>query len=206
MFQPWRLQKQPDTDVFDTISEEELDSEDALNDKDSKKTDDSGEEGRAEMTEAASVCVYVCGMVANPGVYTLPEGSRIADAIERAGGMTSGAADTYLNQAALLSDGMKIYVPSKEEEKALQVSGGEARAGEGSTPADSVRKVNLNTASKEELMTLSGIGESKAEGILAYREEQGAFKSIDEVKNVSGIGDGIFQKIKDHITIQQSAE
>jgi len=203
--------KTSDEDVFDTVPKEDSVSGDAWEEKESEEPKDSagtqeGRESHDEVMDAALLCVYVCGQVENPGVYTLQEGSRVVDAIVSAGGMTADAADAYLNQAAVLQDGMKIYVPSEEEVRTSCASGGEALGGaafegEGSSAFGSEKKVNLNTADKEELMTLNGIGESKAESILAYRKEQGAFKSIDEVTNVSGIGDGIFNKIKDKITI-----
>lgn len=200
--------KASEADVFDTAPKEDPVSGDAREEEETEEPEeDAGtHEERESRDEAALLCVYVCGQVENPGVYALPEGSRVVDAIASAGGMTADAADTYLNQAAVLEDGMKIYVPSAEEAKAASASGGEALGGaafggDGSSPSGSEKKVNLNTADKEELMTLNGIGESKAESILAYRKEQGAFKRIDEVKNVSGIGDGIFNKIKENITI-----
>lgn len=139
--------------------------------------------------ESASIFVYICGQVNCPGVYELPEGARIADAIEEAGGMTEEAAVEFLNQAALLMDGQKIYVPTVDE----------ANQAEKSSKAN--EKVNINTADEGELMALSGVGEAKAEAIIRYREEKGGFQSIEEIMNIEGIKEGVFQKIKDKISV-----
>lgn len=139
--------------------------------------------------EAPSIFVYVCGQVQCPGVYELPDGARITDAIEAAGGMTEAAAREYLNQAAILTDGQKIYVPTVDE----------ASQKEQSSKADG--KVNINTADAGELMSLSGVGEAKAEAIIRYREEKGGFRSVEEIMNIEGIKEGVFQKIKDKISV-----
>lgn len=141
--------------------------------------------------------VYVCGQVNASGVYTLPEGSRVYDLFEAAGGLTKQAASEYWNQARLLTDGEMIYVPTEEEAKDLE--GMEESTSQSTT--DSSGKMNINTASKEELMTLPGIGEAKAEAILAYRKEHGPFSSIEELKQVEGIKEGVFSKMKDYIEI-----
>lgn len=152
----------------------------------------SGEtEGRKKTEE--NIYVYICGQVNAPGVYELNADSRLYEALEAAGGMTETAADTYLNQAQKLEDGQQIYVPSKEETES-QVSSDSPNQ-----PEDG--KVNLNTASKEELMTLSGIGEAKADAIIRYREDKGNFQSTEELKNVEGIKDGVYNKVKEQIKI-----
>lgn len=135
--------------------------------------------------------VYVCGHVAVPSVYELPEGSRVCDAVAAAGGMTEDAACDYLNLAEKIEDGIRIYVPGAEE---VQDPSGGIGAQDG--------KINLNTATKEELMTLDGIGESKAQSILRYREEHGRFQSVEEIMNVAGIKEGVFQKIKDNVVVR----
>ena len=165
--------------------------------------------------------VHICGEVENPGVYQMEPGERIFQAVERAGGFTEEAAEGYLNLALEVKDGMKIVVPSREEERDLEENGGleqERNAesgeraepgiylpelpGEGSESAETPnQKINLNTATKEELMTLKGIGQARAEDIIRYRQEHGAFKSIEEIMNVSGIKEGAFQKIKEDITV-----
>lgn len=145
------------------------------------------------------VIVYVCGEVNKPGVYELSESSRIIDAISLAGGYTDKACCSYLNLAGAVADEQKIYVPSKEEvesEQLFQLDGG-GNAGNKTTTGSDL--ININKATKEELMTLPGIGESKAEKIISYREENGVFSSPEGIMQISGIKDGLFNKIKDRI-------
>ena len=139
----------------------------------------------------ARICVYVCGQVTNPGVYELAAEARIKEAVEAAGGMTPEAADTWLNLAEHMTDGQKIEVPSKEQAQELQEQAQEQKSA----------LVNLNTATPEQLMTLRGIGESKAEDILNYREQHGGFQSIEELMQIPGIKERVFEKIKDQITV-----
>ena len=144
-----------------------------------------------EASEKEKICVYVCGEVRNPGVYELEAEARTAAAVEAAGGMTEEAAESWLNLAEHLADGQKIEVPSREQEEKLKE---EALAAESSL-------VNLNQASAEELTTLRGIGESKAEDILKYRETHGGFQTIEELMQIPGIKERVFEKIKDQITV-----
>lgn len=141
--------------------------------------------------KTVSIWVYVCGEVRAPGVYELPEGSRITDAVEAAGGMTGDAAETYLNLAETLSDGQKIEVPSVEMAEALEEAAAQDTSG----------LVNLNRATEAELMTLSGIGESKAKEIVRYRESRGGFQKPEDLMNIPGIKEGVFHKIRDQITV-----
>ena len=151
----------------------------------------SSENGQEEKDAADDViCVYVCGEVASPGVYELQQGSRVYEAIDVAGGLLDGVDTTKINMAQLLSDGQQITVAPH----GLQT-------GESVTSADGAGKVNLNTAGKEELMTLSGIGEARAEDILEYRQKYGSFSSIEDIMNISGIGEKMFEKIKDDIEV-----
>ncbi len=144
--------------------------------------------------------VHVCGEVVNPGIYELPAGSRIYEAVKAAGGFTENAAEESVNLASPIEDGVQIRIYSKEEAETLAAGAapfdGFEASGEGKEPV-----VNLNTATKEELMTLSGIGESRAEDIIRYREENGGFQNIEDIMKVSGIKDAAFQKIKDRITV-----
>lgn len=139
------------------------------------------------------IMVYVCGQVKKPGVYELSSDDRVVAAIKAAGGLTSKASATSINQAAKMEDGQQINIPSKKEVKSSVETGSD------SADADD-GKVNLNTASKEELMSLSGVGESRAKDILSYREEHGSFTKIEDIMNVQGIKEGIYNKIKDSIT------
>ena len=144
----------------------------------------------------STVVVDVKGQVALPGVYTLSANKRVLDAITLAGGLLPTADERMLNLAAKLVDEMVIYVPTEGEQTSflrpiVQVPG---------TTSDS-ELININTSDENELMTLSGIGPSKAKAIISYREENGLFQSIEQLKEVSGIGDQTFEAIKDFISI-----
>lgn len=147
--------------------------------------------------ETKEICVYVCGEIQNPGVYRLLVGSRVYDVFSLAGGFTENAALDYWNQASLLKDGEMIYVPTKEEAKERQIGAYNTKESE----TLDKNKVNINTASKEELMTLPGIGASKAESILSYRKEHGPFSSVEDLKKVEGIKDAVLSKVKNYIEI-----
>lgn len=149
--------------------------------------------------ETGIVFVYVCGAVHSPGVYELESGARIYEAIEMAGGTTADAAQELINQAEVITDGARIYVPDQEE--AEEFRGGTEGLGTEVTGRPEKAKININTAGKDELMTLTGIGEAKAESILRYREENGKFESIEELMQIGGIKEGVFNKIKDDIRI-----
>lgn len=157
-----------------------------------------GEEAVSQVTKEELV-VHICGAVHNPGVYFLSEGSRIYQAVEAAGGFTEDAGEEYLNLAGQLTDGQKIYIPTRREveEEHLSVNRNE----KGLTVMVDDGKVNINTASEEILCTLPGIGTGKAQNIITYREMQGAFKTTQEIMNVDGIKEGLFQKIRDMITV-----
>ena len=174
------------------------------NSKNSKTESEKGSQGGTDAEEELpeTLYVHVCGAVNAPGVYELRTDARIYEALEAAGGMTEDAAADWINQAEALSDGERIYVPTQEEaeESAQSVSGrwADPNGNAGGSVSD---KININTAAKEELMTLSGIGASKAESILKYRQEHGNFQSIEDLKKIEGIKDGVFNKIKDDITV-----
>lgn len=146
--------------------------------------------------EGPRIYVHVCGAVKSPGVYRLEEGSRSYDAVEAAGGFEEGAAEDVLNLAQPLTDGQRLYVPNREETAGMELWESPAM-----TKAAENGRVNINTASGEELMTLSGIGEARAEAILAYRREAGPFLVIEDIMKVPGIKEAAFQKIKDDITV-----
>ena len=169
-----------------------------------------------------TIYVDVCGAVVNPGVYELSSDSRVFQAIEKAGGYLPGAAASYLNRARSLYDGQQIYVPTQEEvdsqtipltqdetaqDGVVQEGTAQTRTaadntadGTGSTQAG--QRINLNTADVSQLSTLTGVGESKALAIIAYREENGPFTSIEDIMNVPGIKEGTYEKIKDKIAIE----
>lgn len=175
-----------------------------------------------------TIYVDICGAVTSPGVYELPYGSRVFQAIEKAGGYLPEAAACYLNRAKGLSDGQQIYVPTQAEvdsrtiaatqdgaetstgndtnngngqESAGTTEGASDTTGNG-TASGTDQKINLNTADVSKLTTLTGVGESKALAIIAYREENGPFTSIEDIMNVPGIKEGTYEKIKDKIAIE----
>lgn len=158
---------------------------------------------KSESSLPAPIFVYVCGAVNAPGVFELPEGARVADAIAAAGGLSANADSRLLNQARRLSDGEQITVLTANEAEALlgddpvqrakKLLGQDSEAGDG--------KVNLNLADEAALQTLPGIGETKARAITEYRKTHGAFGAIEDVCNVPGIKGSVFEKIKDRITV-----
>lgn len=182
-------------------------------------SDASSENSLPCQTESVRFYVHICGEVNNPGVYEMEPGSRIFQAVEMAGGLTEEAADQCLNMAQEIGDGMKITVPSREQlgqtgeagakegtagvpGEWIEFPGGSGKGSGGAAEgAGEEKKVNLNTASKEELMALRGIGEARAEDIIRYREEFGPFRTIEEIMNISGIKEAAFRKIKDSITV-----
>ena len=146
----------------------------------------------APSEEAQEICVYVCGAVRKPGVYMLPAGSRVYAALEAAGGLLPEADPRQINQAELLADGQQITIYTEEDLEAMP-------SAEAAVGADG--RVNINTAGTEELMTLPGIGQVRAEAIVRWREEHGAFASIEEITQVEGIKEASFRKISDRICI-----
>jgi len=151
-----------------------------------------------ESDDTEEVCyVYICGAVVHPGVYPFPAGSRIYEVIEAAGGMTDEANDTLVNQAELVTDGMMIRIYTRDEAEDLGLKTNDA-AGSG---AQSDGRVDINSASVTELMMLPGIGSAKAEAIVTYREEYGAFSCIEDLMNIPGIKEGIFRQIREHIKV-----
>lgn len=156
-----------------------------------------------ETQAAEPYYVYVCGAVGAPGVYRLAPGTRVYEAVAEAGGFAENADREWLNQAEQVTDGQKLYIYSEEETRQMEESGqtagmaGTQNGGSGQEQA----KVNLNTADRELLMTLPGIGEAKADAILQYRTEKGPFSAIEDILQVSGIKDAVFSKIKDQITV-----
>ena len=151
----------------------------------------------SEETSVQEICVFVCGAVRNPGVVFLPQGSRAADALEAAGGFTEDAAIGAVNLASKISDGEKWYFPTQEE---FKEQGEPAEAG--AEDSSDNRLININTATLAQLCTLPGIGESKAADIISYREEHGSFVSCEDIMQVSGIKENIYNRISDKITVK----
>ena len=154
-----------------------------------------------------SIIVYICGAVKESKVITLPEDSRISDAIDAVGGLTDDADLTNINLAYILEDGEKIYIPKKGEElqnEASIVSSSVQGSSYSNYSATSTKsnKININKATQTELETIPGVGPSTALKIIEYREQNGKFSSIEDIKNVSGIGDAKYKKMKDYITVK----
>lgn len=187
--------------------------------------------GEPEQVEESTLFIHICGAVERPGVYELPVGSRIYEAVEEAGGFTQEAADDYLNLAYRLEDGWKIEIPARKDlepegEEATGIKEDEAgcraavitgiapdagsRAGsatgagasEGTAGETADGLVDINTAAKEELLTLPGVGESRAQSIISYREKNGGFSRIEDIMKVEGIKEGMFAKMKDKICVR----
>ena len=144
------------------------------------------EESRASLR--GKVYVSCSGCVVNPGVYIMPEGSRVYDVINAAGGITRDGDENRLNLVNIIQDGDRIVVPEKRDESDA--------AGDGDA-----EQVNINTATAAKLMTLPGIGETRAKAIISYRQAHGGFTKPEDIMKVSGIKEGTFEKIKDLITV-----
>lgn len=208
------------TDLASEISPDSTESE-GISKKKAEITE-SDQSSAIQQPVSRTIYVDVCGAVVNPGVYELSSDSRVFQAIEKAGGYLPGAAASYLNRARSLSDGQQIYVPTQEEvdsqtipltqDETAQdgvVQAGTAQTGtaadntvDGTGTTQAGQRINLNTADVSQLSTLTGVGESKALAIIAYREENGPFTSIEDIMNVPGIKEGTYEKIKDKIAIE----
>ena len=195
-------------DTAQYISSEEKGSSELTESETQEISSETGQEKQDEQTvqeetETKLLYVYICGAVNTPGVYTLPEGSRVCDLFVAANGLTEEAATDYWNQARLLVDGEMLYVPTVEEAEERQMG----RLDDSSDLPDLADanntngKVNLNTASLEQLMEVPGIGESKARAIIDYRDTNGGFSTIEEVMNIEGIKEGVFSKMKEYIVV-----
>lgn len=145
-----------------------------------------------------TIVIDIKGAVQHPGVYEMRTGDRVSQAIEKAGGTKEQADEAQVNLAEILQDGTVVYIPKKGEETAVRQGGGGSVQSDGGKGA----LVNINTATLEELQGISGVGPSKAEAIIAYREENGRFQTIEEITKVSGIGEKSFEKIKSSITVK----
>ena len=178
------------------VTETNLQAEVATVSKDSSSEKEVKKEEKEEPLEQDLITVDVKGAVKSPGIYDLPVGSRVHDAVQKAGGLTEEADSKSLNLAQKVSDEALVYVPTKGEEAASQ------QTGSGTTPSTSKdKKVNLNKASLEELKQVKGLGGKRAQDIIDHRESNGKFKSVDEFKKVSGIGAKTIEKLKDYVTV-----
>ena len=179
-----------------SVKETNLPAEVSAVSKDSSSDKEVKKEEKDESPEQDLITVDVKGAVKSPGIYDLPVGSRVHDAVQKAGGLTEEADSKSLNLAQKISDEALVYVPTKGEEAASQ------QAASGTTPSTSKeKKVNLNKASLDELKQVKGLGGKRAQDIIDHREANGKFKSVDELKKVSGIGAKTIEKLKDYVTV-----
>ena len=183
------------------LNEIVLQENNQLNNQSDNKKLDNQEQSNEVQKDANYIVVHITGEIKNSGILKLPEGARIADAVEAAGGATKEADLETINLAYILEDGQKIYIPNKEENNEqkqyiTKESGDTINEKETSSEKGENKKVNINTANQSELETLPGIGPSLASRIMEYREQNGKFNNIEELKNVKGIGDTRYEELK----------
>ena len=213
--------REAEPNAGNTDQNREAESNAGDTDQNRKAEPSAGSTDRTELSDASSeeaktLVVHICGAVSAPGVYELPAGSRIIDAVEAGGGFLPEADEACCNLAEEIVDGCQIYIMTKSESCAdgqaekkagIQTSpGGDMQTADknvrsNSAPALENGLVNLNTADVAALMTLPGIGESRAKAIISYREQHGAFAKIEDIMKISGIKQAAFSKIKDKITV-----
>lgn len=213
--------REAEPNAGNTVQNREAESNAGDTDQDRKAEPSAGSTDRTELSDASSeeaktLVVHICGAVSAPGVYELPAGSRIIDAVEAGGGFLPEADEACCNLAEEIVDGCQIYIMTKSESCAdgqtekkagiqtspdsdMQMTDRNVRSN--SAPALENGLVNLNTADVAALMTLPGIGESRAKAIISYREQHGAFAKIEDIMKISGIKQAAFSKIKDKITV-----
>lgn len=213
--------REAEPNAGNTDQNREAESNAGDTDQNRKAEPSDGSTGRTELSDASSeetktLVVHICGAVSAPGVYELPAGSRIIDAVEAGGGFLPEADEACCNLAEEIVDGCQIYIMTKTEscvdgqtekkagiqtspDSDMQTTDRNVRSN--SAPALENGLVNLNTADVAALMTLPGIGESRAKAIISYREQHGAFAQIEDIMKISGIKQAAFSKIKDKITV-----
>ena len=169
-----------------------------LNSSGSKQTALSGKDSQKQ-ADKAEITIDIKGAVQKEGVYTLPAGSRVTDAVKRAGGLTAEADRKSVNLAQKIEDEAVIYIAEKGEN--ISVIPPSSASGADSTESGAGEKINLNTATLAELQTLSGIGVKRAQDILDYRDSKGGFSSVDELAEISGIGEKTLAKLKEEVTV-----
>lgn len=175
-----------------------------------QSSNESEKENQSSSSSSQEVTCDIDGAVRHQGVYTLRAGARLQELIEAAGGLSPRAQLKAINRAIILKDQDKIHIPYKGE-KVASVSATNQASSEGSSNSDSSNssqagsdnsgKINLNTASSSDLQKLNGVGEKKAEKIIAYRKQNGNFKKIEDLMKVSGIGEKTFATLKDHLAV-----
>ncbi len=160
---------------------------------------DRQEQKTGQSETPAEYAVYICGAVKHPGVYRFTEVARVCDVVEAAGGFTQNAAEASVNQARYIADGEQIEILSRKQWKKSQGQG--IASSDHPTDGQDDGKININTATETELMALSGVGPSKAKAIIEYRTQNGTFASVENIMQVPGIKEGVYDQIKDSITV-----
>ena len=189
--------------LYTTTSNESYEELDIISEEQDNQNKENVEKEQEEM-----IVVHIAGEVKKPGIVKTKEGARIADIIEEAGGLTENANITNINLAYIIEDGQKITIPSKnqkveaKQEEYIQTENEQGIINEEQGISNKNQVLNINKATKEELQTLQGIGESTADKIITYRKENGNFKQIEDIKNVPGIGDAKYENIKDKISVK----
>ena len=169
-------------------------------DKSEENKEQKDDNSKEQIVNGGGIFVHIDGYINNPGVYEIKENDRIKTLIDKAGGFKEGYSIKNINLAAKLSDGDKIYIPNREEEKQIETT--EVKGNNtGTVKITKNSKININKASISELKQITGIGESTANKIIDYRDNVGKFKKIEDIKEVKGIGDSKYESIKDKITI-----
>lgn len=189
--------------LIDTTKEELLEEQQESIAVEQEKEDSEAVDAVQKQEEDSGwIYVDLCGAVRNPGVYRIKSGSRVFQVLEQAGGCTPEASLETINQADLLSDGQKIRIYTRDEAAQIEENNQKESLTSGKTQeSESDGRININQAGKEELETLTGIGETRAQAILAYREVHGAFSSVEELMQVEGIKEKTYEKLKDQIRI-----
>lgn len=201
------LREQPAAETLKTTQDTAMQHtamQDAEADTTAEDTQSGPQNAACNEVEQTFCYVHICGEVKEPGVYKLETGSRVYEAAALAGGFTDFAAQSYVNQARVVEDGMKIVIPSIQEVQAGWDMADEDAGIDTETKAAQQTEtlININTAGIEQLCTLPGIGESRAGSIIAYREAHGSFKTTEEIMCVEGIKEGAYSKIRDKISIK----
>ncbi|MFP3153030.1 helix-hairpin-helix domain-containing protein [Lachnospiraceae bacterium ZAX-1] len=193
---------QDKTFAANTSKSSEGDKGQGKNREDTESQDKEEDLDRKEKAkEESQIYVQICGAVKSPGVYALVEGSRIFKAVELAGGLLEEADITSVNQAEILDDGQMVYICAIGEETNIALKQEQGKQDTKNSGQEQDSYVNINTATQDLLLTLPGVGKAKADSIMAFREANGAFSSIEDLMKIEGIKDGVFSKLKDKITV-----
>lgn len=194
--------KKPDSYISLSEAQEGLEGESEIGPTTIVNSGDTGDTEIPTDDKTLKIYIHICGAVNKPGVYPVNQDSRLVDLVELAGGFSEDAAKDYMNQAQVVEDGTRIYIPTNEEID--EISADQYILANGFTDEESEedKLININKADENGLMSLPGIGEAKAKSIIEYRDSNGDFKIIEDIMKITGIKNGLFEKIKDKITVK----